>query len=260
MIALALEAHQLDQFVGRSGLGVIPPEELEHLDDGEVGVDAGGLQHDADAGPVVAVVRSGIEPEHPDVATRRRPEAFEDLDSGGLARTVGAEQGEDLAELDREVDASDSLERPVRLDEPADLDGRPGIAQAVTGTARPRSPNQLLQILGQGPGAGDEHVTPLVVECSDQFDHIGIGGDYDGIGSLPEGMEDVSKYPDLIVELLRRGYSDDDVRKVLGLNLLRAMRGVEAAAMRLQKVRGPSDALIEDLDAAIDANETTDDG
>lgn len=82
-------------------------------------------------------------------------------------------------------------------------------------------------------------------------DHIGIGSDYDGIGSLPVGMEDVSKYPDLIVELLRRGYSDDDIRKILGRNLLRVLREVETTATRLQQQRGPSDALIEDLDADV---------
>ena len=55
-----------------------------------------------------------------------------------------------------------------------------------------------------------------------------------------EGLEDVSNYPDLTAELLKRGYTDEDVKKVLGLNVLRAWRGAEQVAARLQKTRGPS--------------------
>ncbi len=62
------------------------------------------------------------------------------------------------------------------------------------------------------------------------IDHVGIGADFDGIESTPRGLEDVSKYVDLIAELLRRGYSDDDVEKVVGGNVLRTMRAAEAAA------------------------------
>ncbi len=62
------------------------------------------------------------------------------------------------------------------------------------------------------------------------IDHIGYGSDFDGISSTPKGLEDVSTFPALTAELLRRGYSDGDVKKILGLNLLRVMRAVEAAA------------------------------
>src|SRR5688572_24579674 len=62
------------------------------------------------------------------------------------------------------------------------------------------------------------------------IDHIGLGGDFDGITSVPEGLEDVSTYPALSAELLRRGYSDEDVRKIIGGNILRAWRQVEARA------------------------------
>lgn len=74
-------------------------------------------------------------------------------------------------------------------------------------------------------------------------DHIGIGSDFDGITSVPAGLEDVSKYPDLTAELLRRGYSRDDARKILGLNVLRVMRKVEETAAKLQKERAPSAML-----------------
>lgn len=80
------------------------------------------------------------------------------------------------------------------------------------------------------------------------IDHLGLGSDFDGITSVPEGLEDVSKFPDLTRELLRRGYSDEDIQKILGRNLLRVMRSVEETSARLHKERGPSEALIEELD------------
>jgi membrane dipeptidase len=78
-------------------------------------------------------------------------------------------------------------------------------------------------------------------------DHIGIGSDYDGISYGPVGLEDVSTFPDLFVELLRRGYSDEDIKKIAGLNVLGVMRQAEEVAARLQVERGPSFNRIEDL-------------
>ena len=80
------------------------------------------------------------------------------------------------------------------------------------------------------------------------IDHIGIGGDYDGISSLPVGLEDVSTYPMLTAELVRRGYTDEEIMKILGHNVLRVMREAEAVAARLQTERNPSGARIEVLD------------
>jgi membrane dipeptidase len=79
-------------------------------------------------------------------------------------------------------------------------------------------------------------------------DHVGVGSDFDGIEQTPVGLEDVSTFPALFAELLRRGWSDEDVRKVIGLNALRVMREVEAVAARLQQERPPSTAQIEVLD------------
>ncbi|MDH3292322.1 MAG: dipeptidase [Gemmatimonadota bacterium] len=79
-------------------------------------------------------------------------------------------------------------------------------------------------------------------------DHIGIGSDFDGIGVPPNGLEDVGQFPNLIAELIRRGWSDEDVRKVIGLNVLRIMRDAERVAVRLQQTRPPSVSRIEDLD------------
>jgi membrane dipeptidase len=82
------------------------------------------------------------------------------------------------------------------------------------------------------------------------IDHIGIGGDFDGITEVVVGLEDVSKYPDLFAELLRRGYGEDDLQKIAGRNALRVMKAAEGVAQRLQKARGPSKATIEALDGA----------
>ncbi len=71
-----------------------------------------------------------------------------------------------------------------------------------------------------------DHVVELV-----GIRHVGIGSDYDGVGdSLPVGLKDVSSYPNLIDGLLRRGYSEQDIRKILGENLLRVWDAVEAHA------------------------------
>ena len=67
------------------------------------------------------------------------------------------------------------------------------------------------------------------------IDHIGIGSDFDGFRGAVKGLEDVSKYPDLLAELLRRGYTKSDIKKVAGQNVLRAMRGAEQAARELQR-------------------------
>ena len=77
------------------------------------------------------------------------------------------------------------------------------------------------------------------------IDHIGLGSDFDGITSVPEGLEDVSTYPALTAELLRRGYKEDDVKKILGLNILRVMREVEKVSARLREERGPSPVLFQ---------------
>jgi membrane dipeptidase len=65
-------------------------------------------------------------------------------------------------------------------------------------------------------------------------DHVGIGSDFDGISSVPTGLEDVSKFPDLIAELLRRGWTEADVKKVAGLNILRVLRDAERVARELE--------------------------
>jgi len=78
-----------------------------------------------------------------------------------------------------------------------------------------------------------DHVVKLV-----GVDYVGFGSDFDGLGdSLPNGLKDVSFYPTLIYELLKKGYSDGDIRKVCGENLLRVWSEVEQAAKRMQSMK-----------------------
>lgn len=81
------------------------------------------------------------------------------------------------------------------------------------------------------------------------FDHVGIGSDFAGVG-MPAGLEDVSRYPYLFAELVRRGWKDDDLKKLAGLNLVRAFAQAETVATRLQKERPPSTATLEARDGS----------
>jgi membrane dipeptidase len=79
-------------------------------------------------------------------------------------------------------------------------------------------------------------------------DHLGLGGDYDGTAFTPAGLDDVSSYPHLIEELLRRGWSDADLAKLTWQNAVRVLRDAESAAAALRAKRGPSAATIGQLD------------
>lgn len=72
------------------------------------------------------------------------------------------------------------------------------------------------------------------------IDHIGLGGDYDGVDTLPLGLEDVTGYPRLLAALAERGWSEDDLGRLTSGNILRVMRSVEAVAAQLRSERGPS--------------------
>jgi membrane dipeptidase len=73
-------------------------------------------------------------------------------------------------------------------------------------------------------------------------DHVGLGSDFDGIPEGPRGLEAVDRYPALLMELMRRGWSDADVAKVAGGNVLRAMEQAERVAARLSAQQAPSEA------------------
>ena len=94
-------------------------------------------------------------------------------------------------------------------------------------------------------------------QVADHVDHVrkvagvqavGLGGDYDGNDEWPEGLEDVSGYPRLFAELLRRGWSEQDLALLANGNILRVLRRAEEVAARLQKARPASTATIEGLD------------
>ena len=82
------------------------------------------------------------------------------------------------------------------------------------------------------------------------INHIGLGGDYDGMPPGPIGLEDVSTYPALFLELLRRGYSDKDIAKIAGGNILRVMKDAELVSQKTQANGFPSNAQIEILDGS----------
>ncbi|XP_026867700.2 dipeptidase 1 [Electrophorus electricus] len=94
--------------------------------------------------------------------------------------------------------------------------------------------------------------TANLSDVADHFEHIkkvagsgtvGFGGDYDGVTSVPTGLGDVSKYPDLVAELLRRGWTEDEIKDALGRNLLRVFKDAEKVRDRLSK-RTPDDLPI----------------
>ncbi|MBW5423080.1 membrane dipeptidase [Streptomyces sp. BG9H] len=80
------------------------------------------------------------------------------------------------------------------------------------------------------------------------IDHIGIGGDYDGTAFTPAGLDDVSGYPNLIAELLHRGWSKPDLAKLTWQNAVRVLGAAEDVARDVQSRRGPSLATLEQLD------------
>eukprot|EP01012_Entosiphon_sulcatum_P027574 TRINITY_DN33245_c0_g1_i1.p1 TRINITY_DN33245_c0_g1~~TRINITY_DN33245_c0_g1_i1.p1 ORF type:complete len:428 (+),score=54.16 TRINITY_DN33245_c0_g1_i1:31-1314(+) len=87
-----------------------------------------------------------------------------------------------------------------------------------------------------------DHIQHIIEVAGE--DYVGLGADYDGVGSLPEGLEDVSGYVRLIAELVRRGVSDQVIIKVLGANLLRAMTEMEAVSAALRSSEPTNYAIL----------------
>jgi membrane dipeptidase len=134
------------------------------------------------------------------------------------------------------------------------LERMPTNGGVVMVTFVPQFVNDAVRLY-EGPAAGAPRAT--LADVADHIDHVravagvdhvGIGADYDGITTVVEGLEDVSTYPALFVELARRGWTEGDLRKLAGENALRAMREAEVAARILQRQRPPSTATIEALD------------
>ncbi len=120
----------------------------------------------------------------------------------------------------------------------------------------PRDPDKVAELFAEWQAANPEPIDTME-QVADHIDYIrdrigieyiGLGGDYDGMPPGPRGLEDTAGYPNLFVELIRRGYSDKELAAIAGGNVLRAMKETEKAARRLQQEREPSDVQIEDLD------------
>ena len=105
----------------------------------------------------------------------------------------------------------------------------------------------------------ETHPTPIatIADVADHLDHIkkiagashvGIGGDFDGITETVQGLEDVSTYPTLFAELLKRGWTDAELKGLAGENVLRVLRGAETVSARLRTSRPASTKTIQQLD------------
>jgi len=119
--------------------------------------------------------------------------------------------------------------------------GQPERAKAAMDAwdkAHPKPPVTLVMVA--------DHVEHLAKVCG--MDCVGIGSDFDGIGDTPEGLEGVDKFPALVAELARRGWSDADLGKLAGGNVLRALKEAETVAKTLQASTPPSYATLKDID------------
>jgi membrane dipeptidase len=85
-------------------------------------------------------------------------------------------------------------------------------------------------------------------------DHVGLGGDYDGVAFQPDGLEDVTGYPRLLAELLDRRWSEGELAKLTWANPLRVLRDAEAVARQLQARRGPLLPIVHELDGLEEPN------
>jgi membrane dipeptidase len=119
--------------------------------------------------------------------------------------------------------------------------GQPERAKAALAaweTAHPRPVVTLAMVA--------DHIEHLRKACG--IDCVGLGSDFDGIPDAPQGLEGVDKYPALLAELARRGWTDEELAKLAGGNVLRALREAEAVAKRLQAAEPPSEVTIAELD------------
>jgi membrane dipeptidase len=119
-------------------------------------------------------------------------------------------------------------------------------ARATAASAPGSTPDSIAAALKAYDSANPRPVSTLA-QVADHIDHaakvaghdhVGIGGDYDGIPDLPRGLEDVSTYPALFAELARRGWTDANLKKLAGENFLRVLRANEAVAAGMQRAAG----------------------
>jgi membrane dipeptidase len=135
------------------------------------------------------------------------------------------------------MDAADANMRARGFD-PLDLTAEGKAVQAAFEAANPR------------PAATEKTVADHLDHMREVagIDHLGIGGDYDGTPFTPQGLDDVSGYPNLIAELLGRGWSETDLAKLTWSNAVRVLRDAEGVATKLSAAEPPSIATIDRLD------------
>jgi membrane dipeptidase len=143
--------------------------------------------------------------------------------------------------VSKAVYADDNQLAALTADASRQHPGDPAAVRAEVATWRAAHPRPTASIADVADAI--EHVRKIVGP-----DHVGIGSDFDGIEETVVGLEDVSKYPAIIAELARRGWSDADLQKLAGGNVLRVLGQAEQVAKRLQRERPPSIATIEQLD------------
>ena len=148
----------------------------------------------------------------PDDVLRRLP------DNGGVCMVtfVPAFVSQEVVEWDRQLKAAMAAAGVKH----ADLEQRDEFLATWDGPARPKVGLDAVV-------AHVEHAREVA-----GIDHIGIGGDYDGVGELPTGLEDVSCYPNLFAALLDRGWTEEDCAKLAGENVLRALAEAEVYAAK----------------------------
>ena len=142
---------------------------------------------------------------------------MERIDSAGIAEKVSQMLSVENVHTDIVNEVAENIDKYTVMEHVADRFGTKDLLEYW-------DKNDVVSEVTENVADHIDHVVKLV-----GVEHVGIGSDYDGVGdSLPVGLKDVSTYPNLVAELLRRDYSEEDIAAILGGNLLRVWDAVEA--------------------------------